>query len=152
VREGGTEPWLCRTSAFSLINRLGNWVVVTFFFFFFGTTLPALTSGTLSATSRGPPQGPHLDPDAYKHISPGDRCSRARVITRSFSATLPCRNLQATLFRGQSVARWSGRWCSARDWWPVRVQAATQCDVGNSTCWRWTCAPSLGVVTGTVCT
>jgi hypothetical protein len=32
VREGGTEPWLCRTSAFSLINRLGNWVVVTFFF------------------------------------------------------------------------------------------------------------------------
>jgi hypothetical protein len=33
VREGGTEPWLCRTSAFSLINRLGNWVVVTFFFF-----------------------------------------------------------------------------------------------------------------------
>jgi hypothetical protein len=33
VREGGTEPWLCRTSAFSLINRLGNWVVVPFFLF-----------------------------------------------------------------------------------------------------------------------
>jgi hypothetical protein len=31
---GGTEPRLCRTSAFSLINRLGDWVVVTFFFFF----------------------------------------------------------------------------------------------------------------------
>jgi hypothetical protein len=26
------EPWLCQTSAFSLINRLGNWVVVVCIF------------------------------------------------------------------------------------------------------------------------
>ena len=57
------------------------------------------------------------------------------------SAALQYRNPQAAFFRGQSVARWSGRWCHVRDWWSVRVQAATQCDVGSSTCLRWICAP-----------
>jgi hypothetical protein len=46
------EPWLCRTSAFSLINRLGNRVVVTFFFFF---TDPHIIAQVL------PRDPPHLD-------------------------------------------------------------------------------------------